>query len=454
MGIWAAGSTVVSVPVPPRRSASLHARHFGELLRAAQCAFVLAADIDVIPAEAGPRGQDGPRIVPLVDLCRGVSAESETLADVSLDGTALVQFTSGSVSAPKGVAISAARLAGHMHVLEYELELDQQRDRIVSWLPLYHDLGLLGMFLSALAARIDLVLMPPSMFSFGPSRWLTTVARASGTITAAPNFAYRMAASVPYDDDLDLSCVRLCLSGGERLSWQSLMDFYLATESYGLRWNALTPSYGLAESVVGSTKTPLGRGPIRGPDGHVSAGRPLRGLRLEAPDGVPAGPIRLAGDWVFDGYHTVDGYVATPAGDWFDTGDHGFVHDGEIYVLGRRDEVMHSAGRNIFAEDVETAVYDAGGVGVKCCAAFRLSGADQQFGLMIEIPARPRRSPDTVAAQMRAAVNVALGVRVHTVLVVRPGTIPRTTSGKVQRSRCRDLHARGELGHRLLTTVT
>jgi fatty-acyl-CoA synthase len=454
LGIWAAGATVVSVPVAPRRGASLHARYFGALLPAAQCTFMLAADSGEIPAEASPGGKDGPRMVPLREVCGGVSAEKETLTDVGLDGIGLIQFTSGSVTAPKGVAVSAARLAGHMDICGRALALDGHRDRVVSWLPLYHDMGLLALFLNAFAARADLVLMPPTTFAFGPSRWLTALARTRATITGAPNFAYRTAAGVPYDSGLDLSSARVLMCGGERLNWQTLLDFHGATEPLGLRWEALMPCYGMAESIVASTGMPLGHGPVRGPGGHVSVGRPFGGLRVEAPDGLPAGPIRLAGDWVFDGYHTVDGYTRTPPGAWFDTGDEGFVHDGDLYVLGRRDEVVHAAGRNIFAEDIETAVYDAGGRGVKACAAFRLDAVGQRFGLMIEVPGRPQHSPDALAVEMRAAVSAALGVRVHTVLVVRPGTIPRTTSGKVQRARCRDLHAAGGLARRLLTAIT
>jgi acyl-CoA synthetase (AMP-forming)/AMP-acid ligase II len=454
-GIWAAGATVVSVPVAPRRGASLHARYFGDLLTAAGCAFLLTAD------PAGPHAAmadpDGPRSLSLADVCAGLSAESaaesDTHADVSLDGTALIQFTSGSVSAPKGVAVSAERLAGHMKALEQGLEIDGQRDRFVSWLPLYHDMGLLGLFLNGYAARAQIVLMQPRTFAFGPARWLTTMARTRGTVTGAPNFACRMAADVPYDEDADLSSVRLMLSGGERLNWQTLVDLHRTTEPHGLRWEALTPCYGMAESVVGTCAPPIGRGPVRGPDGHVSVGRPFGGLRAAAPDGPPAGPIQLAGDWIFDGYHTADGFTPTTPGSWYDTGDDGFIHDGELYVLGRRGEVVHAAGRNIFAEDIEAAVYDASGHGVKVCAAFRL-GAQQQFGLMIEIPGKPADSPDALAVAMRAAVSAALGVRVHLVLVVRSGTIPRTTSGKVQRGQCRDLHARGELDRRLLATVT
>jgi fatty-acyl-CoA synthase len=212
------------------------------------------------------------------------------------------------------------------------------------------------------------------------------------------------------------------------------------------------PCYGMTESVVGSTNSPLGRGPVQGPEGHVSVGTPFAGLRVEAPNGLPSGPISLAGDWLFDGYHTTDGFIASPEG-WYDTGDHGFTHGGELYVIGRRGEMATSAGRNIFAEDIEDVVYDAERDKVRACAAFRLEEDGHRFGLMVELSTLPERSPieaSLLATRVRAAVSSALGVRVQPVLVVCSGTIPRTISGKVQRALCREVSA-DDLGHRLLS---
>jgi acyl-CoA synthetase (AMP-forming)/AMP-acid ligase II len=445
LGIWAAGATVVSVPIAAVRDLTMASPHFGPVLHGADCAFLISED----PA-AGAAEEAGLRLIPASQL-RGLPPEGRPVPEAELDGVGLIQFTSGSMSAPKGVAISSAKLAGHAAVVANAYQIDSATDRLVSWLPLYHDLGLVAMFLSALAARADLVLMPPRSFAYGPARWIQTLAAEHGTMTAAPNFAYRLAGNVPYGSEIDLSRVRLALSGGERITWSALEAFHRTTAPLGMSWEALKPAYGLAESTVGTTLSTVG--PAQGPGGHVCVGQPLAGMSVKATAGPVPGPIHIRGDWLFDGYFTVDGYIPTPAGDWFDTGDEGWIHDGGLYVHGRRAEVIAVAGRNVFAEDLEAAVYDAEVGNVGACAAFRVGEGGNQFGLMIEVPTRPRRSPAEIEAlgrRARAAASAAAGVRVDAVMLVRSGAIPKTTSGKVQRGRCRHLAADG-LGRKLLT---
>jgi acyl-CoA synthetase (AMP-forming)/AMP-acid ligase II len=454
LGIWAAGATVVSVPDTAMRGAAQHVEHFGSVLRSAECAFCVGDE-----AAAALAGSGGLKLIPAASLRGAAALTGPALGaralDADLDGLGLIQFTSGSISAPKGVALSAAKLAGHAGMSASVAAIDPDRDRIVSWLPLYHDMGLITVFLTALAARADLVLLHPASFAFGPARWIRTIAAERGTLTAAPNFAYHMAASVPYGSGLDLSQVRISLSGGERIRWSTLVDFHRVFAPYGFGWEALTPVYGLAESTVGTTWAATGAGPARGPGDQVCVGTPVPGMSVQAPDGPVPGPIRIRGRWVFDGYFTADGYEPMPAGEWYDTGDEGFIHEGGLYVQGRRAEVVAAAGRNVFAEDIEVAVHDAGGTDIRACAAFRLDESEQQFGVMIELPVGARHGPAEISAighRARAAVSAAIGIRVNTVVLVRPGTIPKTTSGKVQRARCRTLHAAG-LGRKLLATL-
>jgi AMP-binding enzyme len=147
------------------------------------------------------------------------------------------------------------------------------------------------MFLMGLAARADQVLAQPSVSATGPASWLTMLAVERGTVTAAPDFAYRLAAAVPYPEHLDLSGVRMSISGGERLNWQTLLDFQATAEPMGLRWEVITPGYGLAEATVGVSNAPAGRGPVLGPGGHVGAGRLMPGVELVVADGLDPGPL-------------------------------------------------------------------------------------------------------------------------------------------------------------------
>ncbi|MBR7826925.1 AMP-binding protein [Actinospica sp. MGRD01-02] len=450
MGVWFAGAAFVSLPKPSRRDAGRFARDFGQLLKACDCAFAVTEDTESELAAFG-----GLKVIPAAAL-RGLEPLTRGVPDALIGDTALIQFTSGSVSMPKGVAIGSSTLAGHIDMLRRHYQLEPDHDRIVSWLPLYHDMGLIAAFLQALIARVDLVLMPPTSFAYGPATWLNTLAAERGTFTAAPDFAYRMAATVPYDSGLDLSGVRVSLCGGERVNPRTMRDFQTATEPLGLLPGALIPSYGLAENVVGVSSPTHGLGPRVGPGGHVPLGAPMPGVAVRAPEGPVPGPVLIRGAYLFDGYHTIDGFIPAARGGWHDTGDDGFIHDGELHVVGRRAEVASIAGRNVFAEDIEAVVRDTAGAAVGACAAFRLHSDDQRFGLMVEVPPSTARAGDGIGelgSGIRAAVRDALGVRVATVQVVRVGTIPRTTSGKVQRAHCRQLHAEGTLGRRLLAAI-
>lgn len=452
LAIWAAGATLVSVPPPARKARDWYSRKFGSALDALGCTFLIGDDDHAYGLAAAA----GMRRIPKLALA-APAHDRASLPDVTVPDTAMIQFTSGSIDTPKGVAISRTALAGHLAAVAAAFQLDGETDRIMSWLPLYHDMGLVLLFLTGLAVRADQLIAPPSSFATRPGSWLTTLARDQATVTAAPNFAFRLTAAVPYDEPLDLSRVRVCVSGGERVDWQTLLDFHATAGQMGFNWGALMPGYGLAEGTVGVTVTPPGGGPRLGPAGYVSVGVPFPGVELRVP--VPSasvGPVQLRGDWLFRGYHTADGFKPVAAGDWFDTRDAGFVHEGELYVLGRRDEVLTMAGRNVFAEDVESIAYEAGGPLIRVCAAFR-SPATERFGLMAE--ANPRLVKDAEDARklgqlIQVSVSKVLGTRLDPVLVVRMGVIPRTTSGKVQRAKCRTLCGADEISHRIMAELT
>ncbi|MFR9788505.1 AMP-binding protein [Streptomyces sp. MB22_4] len=446
LGVWMAGGGVVSAPPRSGRGA-LPGQGIAGVLERMGCEFFVSdEDGTELPLPPGARL-----------LSQGALTERDSerhpIPDLSVPDNALVQFTSGSVGTPKGVVVRPTELAGHLKAVGTALELEQDRDRMVSWLPLYHDMGLVAMFLTGLAARIDIVLSNPTGFAKRPASWLTSLSEERATVTAAPNFAYRLAAAVPYSPDLDLSRMRVSLSGGERLQWESLLDFNRVAEPLGFGWGAIQPSYGLAEGVVGTTTTAVGRGPKLGPNGHVSLGVPLSGVRLKLRTGTEPGPILLGGSSRFAGYQTTEGFEPS-TGEWHDTGDAGFVYEGELHVSGRRNEVIALAGRNIFAEDVEAITHGVGDAQMRACAAFRDPGDDTRLALVIEV-ARQTDADEALALarEVRTSVITLLGTRLTSVRMVRPGTIPRTTSGKVQRARCRDLIGSDAIGSRTLAEL-
>jgi acyl-CoA synthetase (AMP-forming)/AMP-acid ligase II len=452
LGTWAAGGTVVSLPPVPRADGGWYARQFRPVLDAMGCAIFVGGD---------DHGLDIPARTTIRRIPKLALAEPEPepgpvdLPDTEVPATALIQFTSGSVDAPKGVAIGAAALARHAAVIIAACNFESSVDKIASWLPLYHDMGLIAMFMTGLAGRMDQVIARPGSFATRPTSWLEMLGRERATITAAPNFAYRLAATVPYSEPPDLSRVRMSVSGAERLDWPTLTAFHTAAAPMGLDWGGIAPCYGLAEGVVAVTYTTPGRGPLRGPGGYVSSGRPVPGTEVRVPAGSSPRPIQMRGASMFSGYHTRDGFVPVEPG-WFDTGDAGFVHDGELYVLGRRNEVLSIAGRNVFAEDVEAVAQETGGDLVRACAAFRNPAAAGRFGLLAEANPRLVRGADAareLARLIQSSVSQTLGTRLTPVLVARLGAIPRTTSGKVQRGQCRSIYRNGEITRRLIAEV-
>jgi fatty-acyl-CoA synthase len=450
LGTWACGATAVSLPPFPRRASEWYARQFDRTLQGMGCGFLIEGD-----QPFGLPGQDGLRRIAKPELADDPGGPV-TSPDTAAPAVALVQFTSGSVGTPRGVAIGSPALAAHMAAVSAVLQVGAETDRLVSWLPVYHDLGL-GLLLLGLAARVDTVLAQPAAFAARPASWLTMLARERATLTTAPDFGYRLAAQVPYPDGLDLSRVRVAISGGERIQWQTLLDFQAAAEPMGLRWEAICPGYGLAEATLAVSLSPPGRGPLRGPGGHVSVGVPMPGVTIEARAGASPGPVKVRGDSLFSGYHTGQGFESLARDGWLDTGDDGFVHDEELYVLGRRDEVLSIAGRNVFAEDLESVAHEACGQRIRACAAFRNLASAGRFALLAEANPRIVRGQAAVselARLLQSSVTDALGTRPAPVLVTRIGTIPRTTSGKVQRARCRSLYDSGQLGNRLLAELT
>ncbi|MGQ0841966.1 AMP-binding protein [Actinokineospora sp.] len=443
LGVWAAGGTLVSLPPQANKKDGTYAERFGAVLAAMGCAHhLVGADADPVVGR--------PARFPIAEL---QGTDGRTDPEVSISDTALVQFTSGSLGTPKGVAIGRDALAGHLKMISRCFGMDAGRDKVVTWLPMYHDLGLVCFLGPALYARVPQVHFDPRAFVLDPSRWITLLARERATISGAPNFGFRLASRVPYPGDLDLSRMRSCLNAAERVLWSDIEDFHRAVGPLGFPWEAIMPAYGLAEGTVGASCAVHDRGPIQGPGGHVSLGPPLPGNRLTVSNDTDPGTLHLDGDWLFDGYWTADGFLprtTTP----FDTNDASFLHDGELYVLGRHSDVASIGGHNVFAEDVEAVAIPAAGLPGVGCAAFKYdSGAGERFGVVIEIVRDARDLAPDIAKSVRSAISAALGTRVAPLVVARAGIIPRTTSGKPQRGPLRTACLSGTLPANLVYTI-
>jgi acyl-CoA synthetase (AMP-forming)/AMP-acid ligase II len=375
---------------------------------------------------------------------------------------ALVQFSSGSTVDPKPVALSHAGLAAQVDSLVV-LVGPTEMDVLVSWLPLYHDMGLIGCLLGAVSYPGPLVLIPPEHFLARPALWLRAMARHRGTISAAPHFAYAFAADRVRDADLaglSLASWRIALDGAEPVTTGALRRFADRFAPFGLDPGALMPVYGLSEASLAVTFSPPGRPPLAervdpaslrsgrvtpGEREVVSVGLPIPGVEVEVrgEDG-DALPERRLGHIHVRGPSLMQGYLGDPAATsrairdgWLDTGDLGFHAGGELFVHGRAKDVVIVRGANHAPEEFEACLAAVEGLRPGCAVAvgFLPEGGDgEELLLLAERTRAWRGDPDALAEVVREAVSSRTGVRPHTVRILEPGSLPRTSSGKMRRS--------------------
>ena len=376
---------------------------------------------------------------------------------------ALIQFSSGSTVDPKPVALSHRAVLAQTDALRALMPDDTPEDPQlgVSWLPLYHDMGLIGCLLSAMTYPGPLVLLAPEVFLGRPALWLRALSRHRGTISVAPNFAYAVCARRVKDEEMDgadLSRWRLALNGAEQVSVDAARRFSERFSRWGFRPAALMPVYGLAEAALAVTFSPPRDATAHrrgGPGGARARGpRPRRapasGQRGRAgARGQGRGPRRgrRGGARGRGGSHprprpVDDGGLprqpeatrAVLAGGWLDTGDLGFVQDGELVVCGRAKDVVMLRGANHAPQEFEDALDGLPGVRAGCAVALGFvppRGDGEELLLLVETTVDA--GPDLVD-RIRAAVAERTGVRPHTVQLLAPGTLPRTSSGKLRRS--------------------
>ncbi|MGA8892103.1 MAG: AMP-binding protein, partial [Anaeromyxobacteraceae bacterium] len=374
---------------------------------------------------------------------------------------ALVQFSSGSTVDPKPVALTHAALCAQVDALT-ALVAPTAADVLVSWLPLYHDMGLIGCLLGATGYPGPLVLLPPEHFLARPALWLRAIARHRGTISAAPHFAFAYAAERVRDADLaglSLASWRVALDGAEPVTAGALRRFAERFSPHGLDPGALMPVYGLSEAALAVTFSTPGRPPLAepvdpaaladgrvvpGPRAVISVGRPIPGVEVEVrgDDGAPL-PERRLGRIHVRGPSLMQGYLGDAAGTdralrdgWLDTGDLGFHAGGELFVHGRARDLVIVRGQNHAPDEFEACLAGVDGLRPGCAVAlgFLPEGGDGEELLLLAERTRDAGPDDELLERaIREAVLSRTGVRPHTVRLLAPGTLPRTSSGKMRR---------------------
>ena len=425
------------------------------------------------------------RQVPSLDAvvsAEDVRGEPRRPVPATAGDPALIQYTSGSTGQPKGVLLSHDNLLANIRALERRFDITS-RDVGVSWLPLYHDMGLIGAWLGPLYFGAPLALMSPLAFLARPIRWLQALDAHRGTLSPAPNFAFDLCTIRIADeelDGLDLSAARVLLNGSEPVSPETLHRFIERFAPCGLDPRAVYPVYGLAECSLGLATPALGN-PIRIDRVHrskfqasgraepaadddrsalrfVSCGRALpdHELAVFGRDGNPA-PDRVQGRVRFRGPSTTRGYyrnaeatrdlVGTDG--WLDSGDLGYLADGDLFLTGRAKDLIIKAGRNFQPHEVEALAGSVPGVRTGCVAAFGAADADrgtEQFVVVAETRASDEAARAALSQAVSRKVGLALGVAPDRVVLAPPGSVAKTSSGKIRRGATRDAWLAGSIG--------
>ena len=480
-GVMLAGG--IPVPLyPPLRASQLHdylRRQAGILSNCQARILVTMSEARAAARLLMTHAPDLRRVLTAEELRDGGARFEQTR--VNAEDIAFLQYTSGSTGNPKGVVLTHGNLLANLRAMGRAVQ-PSAADVFVSWLPLYHDMGLIGAWFGSLYYGVRLVAMSPLAFLGRPARWLWAIHRHRGTLGAGPNFAYELCARKIEDSEiegLDLSSWRLAFNGAEPVSADTIAAFTQRFAPYGFAPAAMAPVYGLAECCVGLAFPPLGRGPrvdsIDGEalarDGHalplppedpralrvVACGQalPEHDIRIVDEAGREVGE-RMQGRLQFKGPSATRGYYRNAEatrellrGEWLDSGDLAYAVNDEIYITGRAKDIVIRAGRHLHPQEIEEAIGGIAGVRRGCVAVF--GSHDPRHGterlvVLAETRVCESMALEALRARIEETVLSMIGEPPDEVVLAPPRSVLKTPSGKLRRQASRELYERGEIG--------
>jgi len=474
---WLAGATIVVLPLPMRLASieEFVAQTRARVRRADTR--LLAIDPDLEPFlddQPGDPARVG--LAALWDEAMALGSGAFAPVDVGPDDLAILQFTSGSTSEPKGVVLPHKVVcANHDGIAERGRLADD--DVFLSWLPLYHDMGLVGLLGLPMASATNLVLGAPQDFTARPARWMEWMSTYGGTVTAGPNFAWALATrALQRGEPLDLSRLRIGLNGAEPIDPAAVRALVEAGERHGMHPGSVFPAFGMAElAIAGTFPQPLAglqtdvvdkrvleseryAAPVSADAEHakeyVRLGTAIQGLELRIVDPSDDRPLapREVGELQIRGTSVTPGYfedeAATSAlfdGDWLRTGDLAYLVDDELVICGRIKDVIIIGGRNIFPEDVERAAADVDGIRAGNVIVFGVEGRRGHEAMVVVAETKLDGDLDAARHALHDVARAVTGLPPTDVVLVAAGSLPKTSSGKLQRTLCRQRYQAGEL---------
>jgi len=485
-GCWLAGVASMVLPLPMRMgSLEVFIESTRARIRHGEAKLVL---IDDLLADFYQAAEDDPPLLPMASVMPGApnvpSGDRLEIPPHDPERLVILQYTSGSTSEPKGVMIPDRVLSANIDACCEAAELGEG-ETMVSWLPLYHDVGLVGCLALPMTKGVDLVQAAPQDFLAHPGNWMQWLSDYGGTATAGPNFSWVLATrALKRMKELDLSTLTLALSGAEPVDPKAVDAFVAEASRFGFRAGSVFPAFGMAEVAIGGSFPPRGRGlvtdtvdrivletqrvakpvEIQDPDelGITARQLPLLGTAVPGlemtvvdPETYEPVPERHVGELLLRGTSVTPGYYKRPDATaalfrdgWLCTGDLAYLLDGELVLCGRIKDVIIVGGRNVFPEDIERAVGPLDGVRAGNVIAFGMEGYKGKESVVVVAEVRVSDTSGDFGAirdRIHHRTLEVCGLPPRDVMLVSPGTLPKTSSGKLQRAKCRDEYLEEEL---------